>query len=185
MLFYGKEVVMSKEKALIEIRLAGISQGIHEFEFTCTAADFGDTALLDAGFSREIAVRVIVEKMESELIVTLKTTATADLICDLCLAPIVAELKGSYRIFYGYEQGGESQEDRDEEYRIIDRNTVSLDLTEDVRETLLLSVPMKVTCTDNPDCRVFRQAEESEPGENSKPDSEWLESLEKLKNKYR
>jgi uncharacterized protein len=44
---------------------------------------------------------------------------------------------------------------------------------------------MKITCTDNPDCRVFSQEEEDEPGEDNLPDSDWLESLEKLKNKYR
>ena len=186
MLFYGKEVVMSREKALIEIRLAGLSPGKHEFGFTCSASDFADQALADAGFSKEISVAVTVEKLEGEMIVTLKTSAVAGLTCDLCLAPITTELNGSYRIFYGYEQAGEPEEERDEEYRLIDRNAVSLDLTEDVRETLLLSVPMKVTCTGNPDCRVFRQEEEeSEPDEDNLPDSDWLESLEKLKNKYR
>jgi len=181
MLFYGKEGIMAREKALIGIRLAGLSEGVHEFEFNCMAAEFGDPALSEAGFSEEVSVKVTVEKMEGEMIVTLKTVAVADLTCDLCLAPITAELNGSYRIFYSYEQANE----RDEEYRLIDRNTVSLDLTEDVRETLLLSVPMKVTCTDNPDCRVFHQEELGEPGEDRKPDSDWQESLEKLKNKYR
>jgi uncharacterized protein len=185
MLFYGNEVVMSREKALIEIRLAGLSQGTHEFEFTCSGADFADLALTEAGFSGDISVRVTVEKMEDELIVTMNTIATADLACDLCLASITTELTGSYRVYYGYEQAEEPDEERNEEYRLIDRNSLSLDLTEDVRETLLLSVPMKVTCTDNPDCRMFRQEEIDEPGEDQKPDSDWLESLEKLKNKYR
>jgi uncharacterized protein len=185
MLFYGKEVVMSKEKALIEIRLAGLSAGTHEFEFTCSATDFADPALVDAGVSKGISVKVTVEKLEDELIVTLKTSATANLTCDLCLASVTTELKGSYRIWIGYEQAGEPENERDEEYRLIDRNALSLDLTEDARETLLLSVPMKVTCKDYPDCRVFRQEEESEPGEDAMPGSNWLESLEKLKNKYR
>jgi uncharacterized protein len=185
MLFYGKEVVMSQKKALIEIRLAGLSEGSHEFDFTVTTADFGDPALSKAGFSKDISVKVTAEKLVGEMIVTLKTVATAELICDLCLAPITTELIGSYRVYYGYEQVAESEDERDEEYRLIDGNTLSLDLTEDVRETLLLSVPMKVTCTDNPDCRVFRQADEDEPDEEGAPGIDLLESLEKLKNKYR
>lgn len=176
---------MAREKALIGIRLAGLSEGVHEFEFNCMAAEFGDPALIEAGFSEEVSVKVTVEKMEGEMIVTLKTVAVAELTCDLCLAPITAELNGSYRICYSYDQADERGAERNEEYRQIDRNTVSLDLTEEVRETLLLSVPMKVTCTDNPDCRVFHQEEQSEPGEDRLPDSDWLESLEKLKNKYR
>jgi len=185
MLFYGNEVVMSRKKALIEIRLAGLAEGAHEFDFTRNAADFGDPALTAAGFSKDVSVRVSVEKLDDELIVTLNTSATAELTCDLCLAPVTTGLTGSYRVWYSYEPTGEPQEERDEEYRLIDRNAVSLDLTEDVRETLLLSVPMKVTCTDNPDCGVFHQDDPGEPGEDRKPDSDWIESLEKLKNKYR
>ncbi|HHE31665.1 MAG TPA: DUF177 domain-containing protein [Chlorobaculum parvum] len=183
MLFYGKEVVMSREKALIGVRLAGLSDGSHEFEFNCMAGEFGDPALSEAGFSKDVSVRVTVEKMEGEMIVTLKTLATADQTCDLCLAPFSVEPSGSYRIFYVYEQADETGQERDEEYRILDRNALLLDLTEDVRETLLLSVPMKVTCPDNPDCGVFHS--EDEPAEDTLPDSSWQESLEKLKNKYR
>jgi len=186
LVFYGKMVVMAKEKALIEIRLAGLSQGTYEFDFTCSAGDFDDTALTDAGFSKEISVKVVIDRTDNEMTVTLTTAATANLTCDLCLAPITLDLKGSYRIYYSYAQASEQEEERDEEYRQIDNNTLSIDLTEDARETLLLSVPMKVTCTDNPDCHVFRQEElEETDGEMTPPESTLQESLERLKNKYR
>jgi len=176
-------VAMSKERALIEIRLAGLSQGTHEFDFTCNAGDFGDSALTEAGFSKEISVKVIVDRTDNEMTVTLTTAATAELGCDLCLAPITLDLTGSYRIYYSYEQAAEQEEELDEEYRHIDSNELSIDLTEDARETLLLSVPMKVICTDNPDCHVYRQ---EEPGDDvTPPESSLQESLERLKNKYR
>ncbi|NTU59330.1 MAG: DUF177 domain-containing protein [Chlorobiaceae bacterium] len=177
---------MSKERALIEIRLAGLSEGKHEFDFTCNAGDFDDAALVDAGFSKAISVKVIVDRTDSEMTVTLTTAATAELTCDLCLAPITLDLNGSYRIYYSYEQTGGQDEDRDEEYRVIDSNTLSIDLTEDARETLLLSVPMKVTCTDNPECHVYHQEDEAETDEDMTPPAGSLQdSLEKLKNKYR
>ncbi|NTU68427.1 MAG: DUF177 domain-containing protein [Chlorobiaceae bacterium] len=173
---------MPKERALIEIRLAGLSQGIHKFDFTCAAGDFKDSAVKDAGFSDGISVHAIVEKNDDEIAVSMETTAKAALSCDLCLAPVALELKGTYRVYYIYEQAP-GQEEAADEYRLIDRNSVSIDLTEDVRETLLLSVPMKATCTDNPDCHIYLQ-EGSEDADNL-PDSSWQESLEKLKDKYR
>ncbi|HWR00583.1 MAG TPA: DUF177 domain-containing protein [Chlorobaculum sp.] len=177
---------MSKDRALIEIRLAGLSQGKHEFDFTCTAGDFEDTALTEAGFSKDISVKVLVERSDNEMTVTLTTAATADLTCDLCLAPVSLDLEGSYRIYYSYQQATQQDEDRDEEYRLIDSNALSIDLTEDARETLLLSVPMKVTCTDNPDCHVYGLEEPGETNEDTTPpESPWQDSLEKLKNKYR
>jgi uncharacterized protein len=174
---------MPKERTLIEVRLSGLSQGIHEFGFDCSVSDFDDPALKEAGFSDGISVRAVLERNEDEITVTIETTALADRSCDLCLAPVKLDLHGAYRITYVYDQRQDDGPEQDEEFRVIDRNTVSIDLTEDVRETLLLSVPMKVTCADYPDCRRYGQ--EPPPGNDMTPDSTWQESLEKLKNKYR
>jgi uncharacterized protein len=186
-IFYGNEVIMPKERALIEIRLAGLSQGVHEFDFTCDAGDFNDPALTEAGFSKKISIRAVVDRNEDEITISLETVASAGLSCDLCLAPITLELKGMFQVCYIYDQGQEQDrepaEEGEKEYRLIDRNSVAIDLTEDVRETLLLSVPMKVTCTDNPDCHVYRQDSPEKPG--ITPDGSWQDSLEKLKNKFR
>lgn len=175
---------MHKEKALIEIRIAGLMQGTHTFDFTCRAGDFRGRELAENVFARDITVTAIADKTENELTVTIRTATVADFTCDICLAPLEREIKGEYRVYYLYSTEEESTEDIDEDHRLIDTNTVSLDLTEDVRETLLLSLPMKVTCSGNPDCRLYS----NESGKDEFPVDErstWQESLEQLKNKYR
>ncbi|MEI6757990.1 MAG: DUF177 domain-containing protein [Chlorobium sp.] len=176
---------MHKEKSPIEIRLAGLMQGIHEFDFTCKASDFTGWQLAEAGFTRDITVKVVVEKSETEVTITLEVLTIADFTCDICLAPVSKKLSGSLRLYYvsGTSFGEELSENED--YRVLDKNAESIDITTDVCETLLLSLPLKVTCTDNPDCRLYGSNvpgnEEPQVGENSS----WHESLEKLKNKYR
>ena len=175
---------MHKEKALIEIRIAGLMQGTHTFDFTCRAGEFRGRELSEAVFTGDITVTVIAEKTENELTVTIRTATTADFTCDICLAPLQREIRGEYRVYYLYSTEEESLEDIDEDHRMIDSGTVSIDLTEDVRETLLLALPMKVTCTGNPDCRLYS----GESGKENSPVDErssWQESLEQLKNKYR
>ncbi|MBN1279778.1 MAG: DUF177 domain-containing protein [Chlorobium sp.] len=175
---------MHKEKALIEIRIAGLMQGTHTFEFTCRAEDFRNNELAGTVFTRDILVTVTAEKAENEIAVIIRTVTTADFTCDICLAPLEKELRGEYRIYYLFDSALENPEENDEDYRTIDKNAVTIDLTEDARETLLLSLPMKVTCTNNPDCRLYHGGKES----GDTPDEEkssWQESLEKLKNKYR
>jgi uncharacterized protein len=175
---------MHKEKALIEIRIAGLMQGAHSFDFTCRAEDFRDRELSGTVFTRDIAVKVRAEKTEYEITVIIRTETVADFTCDICLAPLSRKLEGEYRIDYLYSTEEDHRNDSDEDYRLIDRNTVSIDLTEEVRETLLLSLPMKVTCTENPDCRLFSAGnEKTETPEEDR--NTWQESLEKLKNKYR
>jgi uncharacterized protein len=174
---------MHREKALIEIRLAGLSMDVHEFDFTIKAEEFNDPGLTTEMFPDELSVSARVEKSENEITVDLTTNATAHFTCDICLAPLTRELHGSYRVYYVFDQSGGDVEPTDEDYRLIDESTVSIDLTEDVRETLLLSIPMKVTCSDNPDCRVFHGGNPS--GTDAVENSSWLESLDKLKKIYR
>ncbi len=175
---------MHKEKPLIEIRIAGLMQGTHTFDFSCRAKDFRGHVLAETVFTRDIAVTVIAEKTENELTVTVRTATVADFTCDICLVPLAREIRGEYRLYYIYSAEEKNLESMDDDHRQIDLNTVSIDLTEDVRETLLLSLPMKVTCLGNPNCRIYG-SESGKFDSCTDEKSSWQESLEKLKNKYR
>ncbi len=175
---------MHKEKALIEIPIAGLMQGTHTFEFTCKGSDFEGLEHAAAGFTGVIAVLVTVKNSDSEVAITIETSTLAELTCDRCLAPVSKVLTGLFGVDYLYSAPHEEGQESDGEYRILERNALSIDITEDVRETLLLSVPMKVTCPDYPECRIEDEEcedEESHAGE----ESPWRDSLEKLKDKYR
>lgn len=173
---------MHKKKALIEIPFAGLAQGTREFDFTCTVHSFNDQQLIDTGFKEDVQVHATTKKSERHVTVIIETSAVAEFSCDICLAPILKVLTGSFSIYYNNEDS-EKTSDNNEEWRFLEKNTVSIDITEDVRETLLLSIPMKVICSDNPECKLYEKTEKDED-----PDSEnissWQESLEKLKNKY-
>ncbi|NTV16944.1 MAG: DUF177 domain-containing protein [Chlorobiaceae bacterium] len=178
---------MHKEKSLIEIALGALVEGTNQFNFTCKASDFEGRHLAEAGFTREIEVNVTAEKSEDEITVTINTSTLADFACDICLAPIAKKLAGSLVLSYLFGTALATDDEENEEYSRIDRGAESIDITGDVCDTLLLSLPMKVTCTDNPDCRIYGSTESMENNEESQPDSNtsWQESLDKLKNKYR
>jgi len=175
---------MHKGKALIELRLADLVLGNNELDFTCKAGDFNDPQLTGAGFKGVVQVRVAAEKSEGGITVTTETSTAADLTCDICLAPVSKVLTGSLRLYYFYDAPPEENQNVDEECRFLERSSESIDITEDVREILLLSLPMKVTCTDNPECRLYGREQEDE-GTQAGEKSSWHESLKKLKNKYR
>ncbi len=175
---------MHKEKSPIAIRIADLVQGIHEFDFTCKASDFTGWQLAEAGFTRDIEIKMGVDKSEDEVTVTIETHTVADFTCDRCLAPISRILSGSLKLYYLYGVSVEEAEGWNEEYRLLDKNTDSIDLTGDVCETLLLSFPLKVTCTDNTVCKLYGIDEKNEAS-HAEEISAWQESLEQLKNKYR
>ncbi len=181
---------MHKEKSLIEIRTSTLSEGINKLDFTCQAGDFEGRGLTEAGFTAEITVHVIVKKSDSEISVTINTSAVADSTCDRCLAPIAKVLTGSLDLIYTFGADLDGEDDENDEHRHLEKSTEYIDITEDVCDTLILSVPMKMTCTNNPDCRLFSSHELSgNREENEEPpagqQTSWQESLEKLKEKYR
>ena len=175
---------MYKEKSPIAIRIADLVQGIHEFDFTCNANDFTGWQLAEAGFTRDIQIKVVVDKSEEEVTFTIDIHTVGDFTCDRCLAPISRTLSGSLKLYYLYGVSVEKAEEWNEEYRLLDKNADSIDLTVDVCETLLLSLPLKVTCTDNPLCKLYGIDEKNEDS-HAEEISAWQESLEQLKNKYR
>ncbi|MDT9545783.1 MAG: DUF177 domain-containing protein [Chlorobium sp.] len=176
---------MQTGNALIEIRTAAITEGSCAFDFTCRAEDFNDPKLTEAGFTDEVMVHAVTEKNGSDLVLTITTEATGEIPCNICLAPVRIHMNGHWRMYCNTDGSARDEEAeetvRDNEYRVLDRTAVSIDLTEDVRETLLLSVPMRVTCSENPDCRLYTAPDKEE----KKITSPWQESLAKLKQNYR
>jgi len=176
---------MHKDVSLTEIGLGALAEGTNEFNFTCKAADFKGRQLADAGFTGPIEVNVLAEKSDDELTLTINTSALADFTCDICLAPVTKKLEGTLVLSYLFSADG--VDGGDEEYICLDRNADSIDITGEICETLLLSLPMKVTCTNNPDCKLYGSQESVEKNEEPLPGNvtQWQESLEKLKHKYR
>lgn len=56
---------MHKGKALVAIRIAGLPEGAHTFDFTCRARDFRGNGLSETIFTGDIAVKVSVKKKRS------------------------------------------------------------------------------------------------------------------------
>ena len=182
--YYKGKGTMSKEKGVVEIRIAGLSEGVYEYDFTCKASDFRNPDLAEPGFCNEILVKVVANKTDSEITVDIETKTVAELSCDICLAPLQKEVAGMYRAFFVFGEPENEKEETDDNYRMLDRNASAIDLTEDVRETLLLSKPLKAVCTDNPECSVYHENESDTSNGELEAKSPWQESLEKLKNKY-
>lgn len=181
----------SVKKGLIVIKVANLSLGEHHYEFQCSATDFEAEAISEKAFPSPIDVRVVLNKTTSEIVAGIETETTVQLECDRCLAPIHKTVKGQYKVFYlmSHTERHTMDSDEETEVRQVDKNTVEIDLTEDVRETLLLSIPLKNICDNTESCAqrvgeeegvIYRYGEktESEPEE-----TEWQKALKQLENK--
>jgi uncharacterized protein len=172
---------MFKRNPLIKIKILHLSQGQHRYEFTHAVTDFQDVALSTTVFSNPVKTTVTVDKGTSDMSVTLCVSTVATLECDRCLAPLHRHIFGEYRIFYASSRSVRACNLQDE-VRMLGKNDFEIDLTDDVRDTLLLALPMKNVC--EPACPP-KAGLISFADENSSPllETEWQRALHQISQK--
>jgi uncharacterized protein len=138
----------------MKIQVGGLSEGAHEYRFR---ADAGDIALGE-GFSGEVTVEAALQKTGHQLMLKTRISAQGSFICDRCTAPFTLRLTPEYRMVYvSNETDAESLDPS--EVQVIPIGLSIIDLTDDVRQTVLLSVPLKLLCRQDckglcPDCGI-------------------------------
>lgn len=130
----------------LKIRVSGLSAGTHEYSLSVPASELQ----LDANFDAPIVVQVRLEKLAHQIIVRSTISTSASFSCDRCLAEFRQQLSTAYATVY-VEDPSEAGRFPPEEVRVVRADATVIDLSDDVREMLLLSVPLKLICRD--DCR--------------------------------
>lgn len=172
-------------KRIAYIKISNLTNGVHRHEFECVASDFADDWIDTERFSGQIFITVTLTKAMTEIVVELSVKTIATLQCDRCLAPISKKLSGDYRILFLKSADAEKDCD-DDDVRVLSKNETHIDLTRDVRETLLLAVPMKNVCqegtcaeNDAPIAREFAQTHDKAVG------SDWQQKLAEMSKKFK
>ena len=137
---------MKNELSELKIRISQLSEGIHNYRFLSQPSQLG----LAEHFLENIEINAVLDKTQRQFYLTTTVSTKAAFSCDRCADEFVKDIQTSYGIAYAF---GELTDDvpPDDELRLIHEGTPFLDITEDVRQVLLLSVPMKVLCTE--DCK--------------------------------
>ncbi len=163
---------------MVRIELAALREGFQRMELTPSA----EALELDPGMFEDIRVELELTYEEGRLLVQLWAGATATLECDRTLELFKQPVEGTYSLFYAPPGVAVSRDDVEEvrELRAADR---FVDLTDVVRDTLLLAIPMrkvKPGAESIPIPTQFGAPEEPEP-EEPPIDPRW-EALKKLRN---
>jgi uncharacterized protein len=135
----------------LKIRVSGLSAGTHEFSLRVPSSDLQ----LDANFDAPVEVKVRLEKLARQIIIRSEIATSASFSCDRCLASFRQEMASKYAIVY-VEDPSEAGRFPPEEMRVIRTDATIIDLSEDVREMVLLSVPLKLLCRE--ECRGLCQS---------------------------
>jgi uncharacterized protein len=127
------------------VNISKLSVGQHTRSLETQPIDIG----LDARFSQPVRVNVSLEKSARQLFLNVKFETSGTFSCDRCLEDFTREVSGSYSIVYMMDGRSAEGIEAEEEIQVLTPQTNIVDLGEDVRQFLLLSLPSKTLCREN------------------------------------
>ncbi len=137
----------------MKLKISHLSIGLHEFDFEEKIDSFEIEG--KERFPNPIRVHVKIDKEISNLLIKIHVCTLAHFTCDRCLEEFDREICEDTELLYSKEQPAVDYSDYfreyDDEIRPYPMDIDIIDITKDVRDTLLLAVPMKVLC--KPDCK--------------------------------
>ena len=131
----------------MKIPISHLREGHHSIELSAEPVDFGLDELKH--FSYPIAIRIELEKRGGTFYLHYFVSTSVNFACDRCLEPFVQKLETDFHaVFYS---AGSHFVDIDDDSHRLDPEVIDIDIAEDIRETILLALPLKLLC--QPDCK--------------------------------
>ena len=145
----------------MKIPIVGLAQGIHEFDFVEEVSSCG---LADhPNLNRPIEIKVYLEKRSTSLYLRNRVRTVGRFPCDRCLAEFDLAFGDEGRIVFTSDPDLLAYSN--DEVHTLEKDAREINLTDDVRDLLLLSVPAKLLCAEDckglcPGCGVNLNSEE-------------------------
>ena len=161
---------------MLTVDITSLSSGIHQLERTPSP----DEAGLDPTTFDDVRVEAELQCHRDRILVTLQATATAELTCDRTLQPYEQPVEGQYSVLVGPPSMVGQEGEECDEVRPLDPSDREIDLTDVVRDTLLLALPQRQIAPGAEDEPLDREFGAPEEEEETPVDPRWSE-LQKLR----
>ena len=121
---------------MLQIDIRSLDAGYHEFVLEPAPTDLG----LELSAFRDMRVEVGLDYEGKTALVVIKVSAIAALTCDRTLADFEQSVCGEYTVLFSSNEDASESKD---EVRNMSTTDEELDITDIVRDTLLLAIPVK------------------------------------------
>ncbi len=130
----------------MKIKITSLSEGRHFYNFT-ESVEFLE---LPNEFFGNVHVNVLLEKTKDHILIKVSINANRHCECDRCLREYDRSFTNEYHMFYISDIQNKKLYNEDV-VTVIRKDQDYIDISNDVREYILLSVPMKNLCKE--DCQ--------------------------------
>lgn len=133
----------------MKLRLKGLSEGMHRQFCEQPAKDLGfeDEAVR---FASPIRADFILEKISDQIVCRIQVNTSLELECSRCTEPVKADICEEMTLLLTFS-AATATEATGGEFKVVPMGADEVDVTEEVRQTILLAIPIKPLC--NVDCR--------------------------------
>ncbi len=142
----------------MKINLVKLHEGLNELTFQIKPEnlDFDEQPETLGLFPNEIHADVEVQKFSDKFFVKVALVTIAHYYCDRCLDEFDRNLEATFQLVYSKHSRDQFADD---EYRFLEEDETEIDLSADIRENILLVIPMKHICRESckglcPQCGV-------------------------------
>lgn len=146
---------------MLTVDVASLSSGIHHLKFDPPAEDVD----LDPTTFGDVHVEVELQYHRDRILVKLEASTTAELTCDRTLQPYEQPVEGNYSLLFAPPSMVGKEGEEFEEVRPLTPSDQEIDLTDVVRDTVLLALPQRRVAPgaeEEPIDREFGGAEDEE-----------------------
>jgi len=131
----------------MRIQIAGLPPGPQIFDQEIAASHYvGDSAI----FPQDVWIRATLEKEINVLKVFLEVEAEAHFNCDRCGEVFNRKHLCTGTFYYAFNNEGDNLP-AELEHAVLPKNALEIDLTQDIRDLLILELPSKILCSE--DCK--------------------------------
>lgn len=124
---------------MLEIDITAFKSGVHHVELTPDPDEVG----LDPDSFSDIHVLARLDCHRDRILAALDVHGVASLTCDRTLQPYEQPLEETYHVLFGPERMVGAESDSFDEVRVLHPSDRAIEITDLVRDTLLLAVPQR------------------------------------------
>jgi len=154
---------------MLTIDVPSLDQGTHHVSFSPSPEE----ANVDPDTFTQIQVEVELQYHRDRILVKLRAAATAELTCDRTLKEYEQRVQGRYSLLYGPPSMVGQEGEEFEEVRPLQATDTEIDLTDVVRDTILLALPQRQIAPDVDDEPVEKTFGSSEEDDTAPVDPRW------------
>lgn len=161
---------------MFTIEVASLDPGLHQLTLEPPAEDLD----LDPEKFKDVRVDARLDVTERRIFVTLDAKARATLECDRTLRLFDQEIGGTHDVVFAPPEFAEDDEDAYDDVRPLDPFGKEIDVTDVVRDTILLAIPQRCVAPGAEDEEIQTEFGAPEDDGEDVIDPRW-EALKKLK----